>query len=272
MDLDLIDIVVRVLVGGGLGFIIGLAAVGGGVLGVPVLAVGFGLPASVAVGTASLYSLITKSYAAVLHYRQKTVDMKMTWLLLIGALPGAILTSWFVSRFAATNSGETLARFQHRLTLVIVVVMIVTFVLMMVSMRRKLVGGSVSQATLTPARRGLCVLLGLLVGAVIAATSIGAGVFMIPALILGFGLQPSRTVGTSIMVSTVLTLATTLMYGGYGQLDIPTALFMSIGSLVGAPLGGKLTKKLPERRLQTIIVGVIVVAITVMIIRLATAA
>jgi uncharacterized protein len=107
-----------------------------------------------------------------------------------------------------------------------------------------------------------------LVGAVLAATSIGAGVFMIPVLILVFGLAPSRTVGTSIMVSVVLTLATTLMYGSQGQLDIPTALCMSLGSIVGAPLGGKLTKKLPEHRLQTIIVTVMLLAIIVMLTRI----
>ena len=113
--------------------------------------------------------------------------------------------------------------------------------------------------------------MGLLLGSVLAATSIGAGVFMIPVLILVFGLAPSRTVGTSIVVSTALTLATTVMYGSYGQVDIPTALYMSAGSLVGAPLGGRLTKRLPENRLKGIIVAVMLVAIIVMLVRITNA-
>jgi uncharacterized membrane protein YfcA len=265
MDLTLIDIALRILAGGGLGFIIGLSAVGGGVLGVPMLTVGFGLPPTVAVGTASLYSLLTKSYAAVLHYRQKTIDMIIVGWLLLGALPGAIATSWLVSHFAATNSGKILKNFQHRLTMVIVVVMLCTLVLMILSMRRKRRGLSKQQEALTGARRVLGVLLGLLLGAILAATSIGAGVFIIPILILVFGLPASRTVGTSIAVSTVLTLATSLMYGSNGQLDIVTAVLMSVGSLVGAPIGGRLTKRLPEHRLQTIIISVMLVAILVMI-------
>ena len=267
MDLSLIEIVVRVLVGGGLGFVIGMTAVGGGVLGVPVLVL-FGLPPTTAVGTASLYSLLTKGYAAVLHFRQRTVDMPMVAVLLAGALPGTLVTAWLISRYASANSGEALARFQFALTVAIVCVMIVALFLMITSIRRKRQAADSAPPERTALPKVVGAAIGLLIGVVLAATSIGGGVVMIPVLMLIFGLPASRTVGTSTLVSIVLTMMAALIYGANGQLSIATAVFMSIGSLIGAPLGARMTKKLPERQLQVIIVTVMAVAILVMLTQL----
>ena len=72
-DLSITFVILRVIVGAVIGFCIGMTGVGGGAIVVPTLTSGFGLPPSMAVGTASLYTLITKIFATATHIRLKTM-------------------------------------------------------------------------------------------------------------------------------------------------------------------------------------------------------
>ena len=99
--------------------------------------------------------------------------------------------------------------------------------------------------------------LGGVVGALIGATSVGGGVLVVPSLILLFGLSPRQTVGTSILIAFVLTLASSLVYGASGGIDWPSAVIMSVGSLIGVPLGVKLSMRLSSVLLGRIVIVVI---------------
>ena len=60
-----------------IGFAIGMTGIGGGVLVMPTLTILLQLPASVAVGTASLYALLVKMYAVFEHHKIKTIDFRV---------------------------------------------------------------------------------------------------------------------------------------------------------------------------------------------------
>ena len=87
-DVILSDIVLYLVSGVVLGFLIGLTGIGGGVLTVPFLLLVIGLEPIAAVGTAGLYGVLTKIWAAVRHYRQETVNLDVGVPVLSGRGPG----------------------------------------------------------------------------------------------------------------------------------------------------------------------------------------
>jgi len=111
------------------------------------------------------------------------------------------------------------------------------------------------------------VALGILVGALIGATSIGGGVIIIPLFIIFLAMPPSKTVGTSIVIAVILTLITSAAYLIGGQMDLRTAISMAVGSTVGVSFGSKLSVRMPETLLQTIVIGVIIISGILMMFR-----
>lgn len=272
MDISVLDVVLRLFLGGVIGFCIGLSGIGGGVLVLPSLTLILGLPASAAVGTANLYAFLTKANASYHHVRLKTIDYSTTLLFLAGAIPADIIVSAGINRYVAhvQDNPAAWSAFQEGLRIFIVGTVLACVVLLVINLfRRKPAAGSSScmerfTAKVPGGRETLAVLLGVVVGGLIGSTSIGGGVLIVPMLILVFGLSPSRTVGTSIGIAVVLTLLSAIVYGTSGQLDVVTALIMAVGSLLGVPAGSKLSVKLPARLLQGIVIAIILVAAAMM--------
>jgi uncharacterized membrane protein YfcA len=100
-------------------------------------------------------------------------------------------------------------------------------------------------------------LFGAIIGMLIGATSIGGGVFVIPLLSVFFGLTTSQTIGSSIFIAMVLTCITSIIYSSGNQIDIVTAVIMTVGSLGGVFLGSRLSVKLPDRTLKGIVICII---------------
>jgi uncharacterized membrane protein YfcA len=261
----------------GIGFCIGLTGIGGGVLVLPALNVVLRLPPSMCVGTASLYAFLTKVFATYHHFKLKTIDGKVCGLLLAGALPANVLSSAFVNWFVKhAASDDVLLRFQTGLKYLMVSVAIIAAGTIMVRLFRAGRRAPGAEATHSVAdrlnsrptlRAVIAVLAGALVGALIGLTSIGGGVIIVPLLMVVFGLTSSRTVGSSIFVAVVLTLVTSVVYLGGAQLDVKTAAIMAAGALAGVPGGSKLSVRMPERPLQWILSGLIVVAAVLMLLK-----
>ena len=260
------DIILFVLSGAVLGFLIGLTGIGGGVLTVPLLLLVMKLEPITAVGTAGLYGVLTKVWAAVKHYRQGTLNAEVGLRFFLAAAPGVVLGSLAVkwSKMSLSPSGvETL---QEAVSyLVIASICLSLAALLLFDYRRfdrlfRSRGGAL-------ARRS-CLFL---VGAVMGMTSIGGGVLIIPALLL-FYRETSRYVGTSIFVAVLLMTVMSFLYAfvGRGQgasdVDLEIAAFMSLGSLAGVHYGAVLCKRIPPGRLQAIVIAVIVLAVVLMLV------
>lgn len=263
--------------GAGIGFCIGLTGIGGGVLVLPALTVVLGISASVAVGTASLYSFLTKCYASLEHFRIKTIDVKTSLFILLGALPGNIIVARAINRAVEKLrlDGNATEHFQDNLRLFIAsIVMFAALVLTANLLRRKRKTeegeGSSLCARLDSRPKlkwSIAAITGLVIGSLIGATAVGGGVLMIPVLIIVFGLPSSTVVGTSIFATVVLNLVTSAIYSCNGQVDWPTALLMAAGSLLGVRLGSKLCIKLPERGLRALVIAAVFIAATLMFLK-----
>src|SRR6266545_2070493 len=88
-----------VLVGGGIGFVIGLTGMGGGALLTPVLVLVFGVEPLAAVSSDLVASLVMKPVGAAVHWRRRTVEPRLVGLLCLGSVPAAF-GSAFYSRHA----------------------------------------------------------------------------------------------------------------------------------------------------------------------------
>jgi len=267
-DLSLIETVSRLLVGGGIGFCIGLTGVGGGVLMLPALTLLFGMDPVSAVGTASLYSFITKVSGTWHHVKLKTIEWKIARRFLIGAVPANVGVALWVS-----SQGSD-AAFNQSLQTFIVGVIGFSLLIMLLNSVIKRSGPALRLGEHTLAHylalhpallHGLNIVIGAFVGGLIGATSIGGGVLIIPALIIVFGLSASRTVGTSIFIAVVLTLITAIIYGGSKVVHFPTVAVSALGSLIMVAYGSKLSVRLSDRLLKWIIFGLMSVTALLML-------
>ena len=264
-DIILSDIVLYLLSGVVLGFLIGLTGIGGGVLTVPFLLLVIKLEPIAAVGTAGLYGVLTKIWAAVRHYRQGTVNLDVGVRFFLASVPGIIVGSLAVkwSRVSLSPSGvETL---QDIVSYMVMASIIFALVALLFDYNR-------FENRFFSSRGGNAVKFSclFLVGAVMGMTSIGGGILIIPALLL-FYRETSRYVGTSIFVALLLMAVMSCLYAfigrGQGMEDVRlnVAAFMSAGSLAGVHYGAVLCKRMHPRRLQAVVVGVVVLAVVMMV-------
>src|SRR5215831_9689383 len=80
---------VRILIGLVVGTLIGLTGLGGGVLLLPILIFGLGVPAIKAVGSDALFNFVTKIPSSIVHLSKGTVRRKVVLALAAGSVPGS---------------------------------------------------------------------------------------------------------------------------------------------------------------------------------------
>ncbi|MBN1557578.1 MAG: sulfite exporter TauE/SafE family protein [Lentisphaerae bacterium] len=270
----MLHVVLEIVLGVVIGFSIGLSGVGGGVLVLPALTLVLGLPASAAVGTASLYAFLTKVYACYRHFRLRSIELRTALLFLTGAVPANILVAWLINRrVSALRSAAAEGDFQRNLEQFIAVVVLGCALILIARVIHGFRGGpepghgAIARrlARRPRLRLALAPLMGAVIGALIGSTSVGGGVLIIPMLIVIFGLSALRTVGTSIFVAVVLTLVTALIYGKGGDVAIPTALLMAAGSMFGVYWGSRLAAAVPEKVLQAAMAAIVLVSAVLML-------
>jgi uncharacterized protein len=266
--LTLMELAVRFVLGLLIGFCIGMTGVGGGVLVLPALTLMLKMNPVMAVGTASLYAFLTKISATFHHIKLKTIDWRISFLFLAGALPANAIVSILIAHWAEGPE------FLHALKLFITGTVFFCAGVMVLNLigqiHKEKSGGTRKTLSERIAERPhhsriLGVMMGAVVGALIGATSIGGGVLIVPMLMVLFGLEARRTVGSSIFIAVILTLLTSIIYHKGGATDEVTAIVMSVGSLIGVPPGSKLSAKMSDKLLQSIVIALIFIAAVMMI-------
>lgn len=262
----MLETILLVTAGGLLGFFIGLTGVGGGVLTVPTLILLMKLEPIAAVGTASLYAVLTKIWATIQHYRQGTINTAVGIRLFATILPGVILGSVAIkwSKLSLPPSGiETLQQFVSYLVIVSIAFSLVALFCDYSRVENKFAESRTGNVLKFS---GL-----FLVGAIMGLTSIGGGILLIPSLLL-FYRETTRYVGTSIFVAVLAMAVMSALYGFIGRnetvsdVNLSVAAWMSVGSLVGVHYGATLSKKIAPQRLQKMVIAVIVLALVMMLV------
>src|SRR5437764_2950925 len=182
-----------IVFGFGVGILVGTTGIGGGSLMTPILILIFGYKPVTAVGTDLAYGAITKTVGGFRHWRQRTVDMKLSGWIAIGSVPSAV-AGVYVLHLLEKALGKS---FDNGLLIAVAGALLLTGIVILA--RLLFVNGELREIESSPLNtrhRVAAVLLGASVGFVLGVTSAGSGSLIAVGLILFFRLTPRRVVGT----------------------------------------------------------------------------
>jgi uncharacterized protein len=250
MDLLTIDLLIKSLVGFGVGALIGMTGVGGGVLLLPILIFGLGVPPMLAVGSDALFNFVTKIGASIVHLRKGTVRRKVVVALIIGSAPGSYLGVSFLAHLRSTYGNGV----NHFITFAVGVLLICipTFLFF----QKKIEDRAAAQPPTMKSFVWMS-LIGLVAGFLVGITSVGSGSIVMMMLLLFYSFQPKVMVGTDIVHALLLTGVTSLLHFRLHNIDLRLVEALVIGSIPGGLLGSYLSTRVPVPWLRRILCAVL---------------
>jgi len=241
------------------GFIVGLTGIGGGALMTPILIVVFGIPPVTAVSTDLLYAAVTKFGGTFSYARKKLIEWKVVLLLLLGSIPGSLLTLGYLKGL------DGLEQIEHIMNMTLGVSLVLTSIA--VFLRNKIRNQAMKWQHTSAAshakkwRPAITVLMGILLGGLVTLSSVGAGALGTAILILLYPRMSMPTiVGSDLVHAVVLTSVAGAGHYGMGNVDLSLLLYLLIGSLPGVFVGSHLGTRLSPKIMQPIM-GSILLAI-----------
>lgn len=247
MDFQLGFIIAGLVVG----FIVGMTGVGGGSLMTPIL-LWFGIPPTTAVGTDLLYAAFTKMGGVVVHHKKKNINWSITGWLSLGSVPAALLTLWILHSIKTDiTTINTVIKYGLGWALILTSIAVL-FKKKLIAISQKHAGDRFHSESKT--QNALTVAIGVLLGATVTLTSIGAGALGTVTLFFLYPLLPTKKlVGTEIAHAVPLTLVAGLGHATMGNLDFGLLGLLLTGSLPGIYLGSMLSGKVPDLFLRNAI-------------------
>jgi uncharacterized membrane protein YfcA len=237
-----------VLFGLAVGVLVGLTGMGGGSLMTPILILAFGFKPVTAVGTDLAYGAVTKTVGGWKHFRQRTVHFPLSVWMGVGSVPAAVGGVYVLHRLEHAYGSS----FDNGMLIAVAGALMFTgiAVLARALFLPKLVQRERADFVLTRRDKIWAVLLGLVVGFVLGATSAGSGSLIAVGLILIFRLVPTRVVGTDVFHAAVLLWAAAIAHVVAGNVDFGLAGTILIGSVPGVWIGSHWSVRLPVATLR----------------------
>ncbi len=237
------------------GLLVGMTGVGGGSLMTPILIVLFGFHPTTAVGTDLLFATVTKSVGATVHRAKGTIDWRIVLRLASGSVPASIIALLVLARLGAP-SPET----ARAITLVLGGALLVTAVALL--FRTKIADWAHSRdAILSDCGAAIgTVALGLVLGAAVTFSSVGAGAIGVTALVLLYPRIPTaRIVGTDIAHAVPLTLVSGVGHWLLGSVDFGLLSMLLIGSIPGVIVGSLVLARTDDRWIRLVLAAVLLI-------------
>lgn len=240
------------------GLIVGVTGVGGGSLMTPLLVLFFGVSPATAVGTDLLYASITKSMGGWVHAAKGSVDWKVVKLLALGSIPAAILTITLLKVLALEE--KTL---RGLVTSVLSVALLATAAALLLKDWIRKIARRDDGTVYEIHHRHLpaaTVITGVVVGALVTISSIGAGVLGTVAILFLYPRLPAvKVVGTDIVHAVPLTAVAGLGHMALGTVDFVLLGSLLLGSLPGIYIGSHLSAKVPEKVLRPLLATMLLI-------------
>ncbi|WP_184221258.1 sulfite exporter TauE/SafE family protein [Paenochrobactrum gallinarii] len=255
--------------GAAVGFLSGLFGVGGGFLITPLL-IFYNIPPAIAVATGANQVIASSVSGALVHFKRRTLDIKLGTLLVIGGLIGALIGIYVFSWLRDLGQLD-----------LIVSILYVFFLgtvggLMLVeswkTLRRNKSGAapvrksghhnwihrlpfkmrfraSMIYVSIIPVLG-----IGFFIGLLSSVMGVGGGFIMVPALIYILRVPTNVVVGTSLFQITFVTAFTTVLQATTNQsVDIVLAFLLMVGGVIGAQYGARAGQKLRGEQLRLLL-------------------
>lgn len=227
---------------GALGALVGI---GGGMVLVPALVLGFDVPLSEAV-PASLMCVVASSCAAGASYLEgRLADVRLAMTLELATVAGAIL-------------GGLVAGFVPAAGIALVFGSFSLYVALQLVLARAPAAATENDADYVPIRYPLGISGSLVAGGLSALLGVGGGPLKVPLMNLGMKVPFRVASATSNLMIGVTGAASVAAYAWRGDLNMTLVTPLVVGVLVGAAVGSKLMLKTPIRQLKRILGGVLI--------------
>jgi len=228
----------------GVGILIGLTGVGGGSLMTPLLLIAGGYSPVVTIGTDLAYGAITKTLGGWRHLRAGNVDLRLSWWLAAGSVPGSLLGVATLERLSSVYGRD----FEpYLLAAVAVALMLAAFATLYRALFRPGLVAKERMSAVLQRRvsKVATVLIGFVLGFILGLTSVGSGALVGLTLILLYKLNPRRVVGTDVFHAAVLLWTAGLAHLASGNVNLGLMGTILIGSLPGVWIGTALVPHVP---------------------------
>ncbi len=230
------------------GLLVGLTGMGGGALMTPILVFFFRIDPLTAISSDVVSSLFMKPAGAVVHLYRRTADLRLVGWLCLGSMPAAFLGAMAIDRLSG------LERFNEFLLIMLGIALLLASAGLIVRAwfqmsRRRLPWGEGPAPMTSPqveVRPLPTVLIGVLGGAMVGLTSVGAGSLVIVLLLLLYPrLKPSQLVGTDLVQAIPLVAAASLGHALYGSVSLGVTGSVLVGAVPGTFLGAQISSRAP---------------------------
>lgn len=240
------------------GLLVGVTGVGGGSLMTPLLVFFFGFNPAVAVGTDLLFAALTKSVGVFVHHRShESVNWPVALRLSLGSIPAALATLYFLDMYS--DLGSDLSK---PITYALGIALLLTAGALLIKPQVRSLGSRLPRSTvrlLGTYRKLLTVGVGVLLGALVTLSSVGAGAIGTVSLLLLYpSLAAVSVVGTDLAYAIPLTAVAGLGHWRLGNVDFSLLFTLLVGSVPGIWVGSHLSAKIPEKILRPILATVLV--------------
>ncbi len=215
------------------GFMAGFLGIGGGIVMIPLLMYGAGLPVKLVTGISMVQAFFATSSGLLIHRKNRTVDVRLGVTLgtagVIGGLAGSVGSSRLDSR-----------------TLLMLYVILVAIAIGLLAFAPRS-----EKAKSTPVKIWQVFPLGLGVGTLAGMLGVGGGFIMTPLMISVLRIPTKIAVGTSLLMILPTTFAGATGKIATGQFDLAIAAAVITGSIIGAQFGGRVNSKVSPRAVRT---------------------
>lgn len=236
------------------GLLVGLTGVGGGSLMTPLLVLLFGVHPATAVGTDLLFAASTKTVGTLVHGFARNIDWRIVGLLAAGSVPATVVVLACLSRFDLDAVSV-----RHALNVALGIVLLITAAFLLLA--RQLHEHYTKRVDRLSDRslRNLTVLLGVVMGALVTLTSVGAGAIGVTVLLFLHPKIPiARVVGSDIAHAVPLTLLAGVGHWYLGSVNWALLWPLLLGSVPGIIVGSRLAGRVRDGAIRTALALVLI--------------
>ncbi|MFC1935989.1 sulfite exporter TauE/SafE family protein [Chloroflexota bacterium] len=235
-----------------IGVLIGLSGMGGGALMTPLLIL-LGVRPVIAVGTDLVVMTVTKCFGAWQHRRLGNVDYRFVLLLALGSVPGALAgvgTLAMLREVAGISVDVFVSRLLGAVLVLVALVLMGRFPILRFTF---LSPAGTDMLPRSSVGRHIIPFLGLVVGFLVGLSSVGSGTLLVAVLSLLFRAPMARIIGVDVAHGALLTAAAGAAHLSMGNVDLMLAANVLLGTIPGVFIGSRLSGRIPDRRLGTIL-------------------
>ncbi|MFY9751382.1 MAG: sulfite exporter TauE/SafE family protein [Candidatus Acidiferrales bacterium] len=224
---------------------VGITGIGGGSFTVPALILLVGLAPAEAVGTAFVFAGVLRLIAAPFYLFGRHVHGRYLWLMLQGAVPGLLIGTIFLRWMNADGKNP----------LIVILLGLILAASSTISFAPR-----VQYPQFARKNSQWLPWLALPIGVEAGFSSAGAGALGTVLLLNYSEMPPPQVVGTDILFGLVLAVIGSAFHWKFGAINSPVLLQFLAGGIPGVLVGCLLARRVPARKLKSVVALVAIVA------------